>query len=251
MLKEENMTIGKNCFLAMIVFVCLSMLAGCTSYERQVVHFKMPESSPNAVFFDGAIIAARSFSVTEAKEAFGFDIRSAGIFPVQVSFDNKSNHSLTIVADQTFLIDEESNVWPILDQSMAYDRLAKKTELGRVAPEAVKSGLLLGAAGAAIGAAIGIVTGTNIGEAVGKGAAIGAAAGLTVGGAQGMDNSDVKYKIKEDLQSRSLRYRAIKSGELAYGFIFYPGEIKSAKVLRLQLRANNTGQISTFNMKLQ
>ncbi len=242
---------GKNSFLVMIVFVCFNMIAACTSYERQVVPFKMPESSPNAVLSDGAIIAARSFTVSEAKEAFGFDIISAGIFPVQVSFDNRSDTSLTIIADQTFLIDEESNVWPILDQSMAYDRLAKKTELGRVGPEAAKSGLLLGAAGAVIGAAIGIVTGTNVGAAVGKGAVIGAAAGLTVGGAQGMDNSDVKYQIKEDLQSRSLQYRAIKKGELAYGFIFYPGEIKSAKVLRLQIRARDTGKISTFNMKLQ
>jgi len=242
------MTIGKN---LTIVLACLSMFAACTNYERQVVPFKMPEASPNAVLFDGAIIAARSFTVSEAKEAFGFDIRSAGIFPVQVSFDNKSDHSITIIADQTFLIDEDSNVWPILDQSMAYDRLTKKTELGKVAPEAVKTGLLLGAAGAVIGAAIGIVTGTNVGAALGKGAAIGAAAGLTVGGAQGMENSDVKLKIKEDLQSQSLQYRAIKRGELAYGFIFYPGEMKSAKVLRLQLRANNTGQISTFNLKLQ
>ena len=245
------MTIAKKHFLVMIVFVCFSMLAACTSYERQVVPFKMPESSPNAVSFDGAIIAARSFTAAEAKDVFGFDIISAGIFPVQVSFDNKTDHSLTIIADQTFLIDEESNVWPILDQSMAYDRLTKKTELGKVAPGAIKTGLLLGAAGAVIGAAIGIVTGTNVGEAVGKGAAIGAAAGLTVGGAQGTDNSEVKDKIKEDLQSRSLQFRAIKKGELAYGFFFYPGEVKSAKVLRLQLRANNTGQISTFNMKLQ
>jgi len=246
------MTIGKKSFLVIIVFICFNMLVACTSYERQVVPFRMPESSPNAVSFNGAIIAARIFTESEAKEAFGFDIMSAGILPVQVSFDNKSEHSIKIIADQTFLIDEESNVWPILDQSMAYDRLTKKTELGKVAPEAIKTGLLLGAAGALIGAAIGIVTGTNVGEAVGKGAAIGAAAGLTVGGAQGTDNSEVKYKIKEDLQSRSLQFRAIKKGELAYGFIFYPGEIiKSAKVLRLQLRASDTGQIATFNMKLQ
>ena len=246
------MTIGKKAFFVMIFFLCCNTLAACTSYERQVAPFRMPETSPNAVSFDGAIIAARIFTESEAKEAFGFDIMSAGIFPVQVSFDNKSEHSIKIIADQTFLIDEESNVWPILDQSMAYDRLTKKTELGKVVPGAVKSGLLLGAAGAVIGAAIGIVTGTNVGEALGKGAAIGAAAGLTVGGAQGMDNSDVKYKIKEDLQSRSLQFRAIKKGELAYGFIFYPGEIiKAAKVLRLQLRASDTGQIATFNMKLQ
>ena len=245
------MMIVKKSILATIVFICLTIFAGCTSYERQVVPFKYPESIPNAVSIDGAIIAARSFANTgEAREAFGFDIRSAGILPVQVIFDNKSNHPLMIIPDQTFLIDEESNVWPILEQNLAYDRLAKKTELGKVAPEAVKGGLLLGAAGAVIGAAIGIVTGTNVGEAVGKGAAIGAAAGLTVGGAQGLDNTDVQFKIREDLQTRSLNYRAIKPGELAYGFIFYPGEAKSAKVLRLQLRANDTGKIYTFNMKL-
>jgi len=245
------MMIVKKSILATIVFICLTIFAGCTSYERQVVPFKYPESIPNAVSIDGALIAARSFANTsEAREAFGFDIRSAGILPVQVIFDNKSNHPLMIMPDQTFLIDEESNVWPILEQNLAYDRLAKKTELGKVAPEAVKGGLLLGAAGAIIGAAIGIVTGTNVGEAVGKGAAIGAAAGLTVGGAQGLDNTDVQSKIKEDLQTRSLNYRAIKPGELAYGFIFYPGEAKSAKVLRLQLRANDTGKIYTFNMKL-
>ena len=245
------MTIREKCSLVMIVFVCLIAFEGCTSYERQVVPFKMPESSPNAVFFNGVIVAARSFTASEAKEAFGFDIISAGILPVQVTFDNKSDSSLTIIAGQTFLIDDKYNVWPILDQSLAYDRLAKKTELGEVAPEAVKKGLLLGAAGAVIGAAIGIVTGTNIGEAVGKGAAIGAAVGVTVGGAQGMENSDVKHKIKEDLQTRSLQYRAIKKGELAYGFIFYPGEAKTGKTLRLQLRANETGQISTFNLRLQ
>jgi hypothetical protein len=212
----------------------------------------MPESSPSAVSFDGAIIAARIFTESEAQEAFGFDIMSAGIFPVQVSFDNKSEHSIKIITDQTFLVDEESNVWPILDQTMAYDRLVKNTELGKVAPGAVKAALLLGAAGAAIGAAVGIVTATSVSVAVGKGAAIGAAAGLTVGGARGMDNTDVKYKIKEDLQSRSLQFRAINKGELAYGLIFYPGEIiKPAKVLRLQLRASETGQIATFNMKLE
>ena len=248
------MTIRKNCFLTMIVFVCLTVFAGCTSYERQVVPFKLPENTHNAVSFNGAVIAARSFSNTnEARKAFGFDIRSAGILPVQVIFDNKGSHPLIIIPDQTFLIDEESNVWPILDQNLAYDRLSKATELGKVVPEAAKSGLLLGAAGAVIGAAIGIVTGTNVGEAVGKGAAIGAAAGLVSGGGQGFNEhyEDVQSKIKEDLQSRSLQYRAIRPGELAYGFIFYPGEAKSAKVLRLQLKAKDTGEISTFNMKLQ
>lgn len=239
---------------SLIIFIFLTSFVGCTSYERQIVPFKMPQESPNAVKVDGAVIASRSFiSVEEAREAFGFDIRSAGILPVQVAFDNKSNHSLMIVAEQTFLIDEQSNVWPILDSNLAYDRLSKVTEMGKVIPEGAKKGLLFGAAGAVIGAAIGIVTGTNIGTAAGKGAAIGAAAGIVTGGAQAVveHQGDVKRKINEDLQKRSLQYRPVKPGELAYGFIFYPGEAKTAKVLRLQLRETDTGKISTFNMNLQ
>lgn len=235
------------------IALCMVMLlAGCTRYERRVVPFKTPQMSPNAVYIDGAVVAARSFTgAEEAKIAFGFDIRSAGILPVQVAFDNKSNHPLMIIAEQTFLIDAEGNVWPILEQNLAYDRLSKQTELSRVVPEAAKRGLLFGAAGAVIGAAIGIVTGTNVGEAAGKGAAIGAAAGVVSGGGQGVaDQTDVQANIKQDLQTRSLQYRAVKAGELAHGFIFYPGEAKTAKVLRLQIKELDTGRISTFNMKL-
>jgi uncharacterized protein YcfJ len=241
----------KNCFA--FFFFCFLFFTGCASYERQVVPFKTPQSTPNAVYIDGAVIAARSFiNVEEAKAAFGFDIRQAGILPVQVAFDNKSNHPLMIIAEQTFLIDAEGNVWPILEQNLAYDRLARETELGRVVPEAAKRGLLFGAAGAVIGAAIGIVTGTNVGAAAGKGAAIGAAAGVVSGGGQAaIDQTDVQSKIKQDLQTRSLQYRAVKPGELAHGFIFYPGEAKTAKVLRLQIKETDTGKISTFNMKLQ
>lgn len=248
------MKAGKIYLSAMIAFVCLIVSAGCTSYERQIVPFKLPENTHNAVTFNGAVIAAGSFAkVSEAKKVFGFDIRSAGILPVQVVFDNKGIHPLIIVPSQTFLIDEESNVWPILDQNLAYDRISKATELGKIFPDAAKSGLLLGAAGAVIGAAIGIVSGTNVGEAMGKGAAVGGAAGLISGGSQGFAEhyEEVQYQIKEDLQSRSLQNRAIKPGELAYGFIFYPGEAKTAKVLRLQLMNKDTGEISTFNMKLQ
>jgi len=239
--------------LTMFVLMSVVLAAGCMRYERQVVPFKSPQDSPNAVFLDGAAIAARSFTdAKEAENAFGFDIRSAGILPVQVVFDNKSTHPLMIIAEQTFLIDEEGNVWPILDQNLAYDRLSKQTEFSRVAPEAAKRGLLFGAAGAVIGAAIGIVTGTNVGEALGKGAAIGAAAGVVAGGAEGTAaHADVQGKIKEDLRTRSLQYRAVRPQELAHGFIFYPGEAKTAKVLRLQIKETDTGKISTFNMKLK
>ena len=181
-------------------------LSACTSYERQVVPFKMPSAYPNATSAADATIAAKAYdSPDEAGAAFGFDIRGSGILPIQVIFDNTGNHPLEILTDKTLLVDEENNLWPILDERLAYDRLAKKTELGKVAPEAAKAGLLGGAAGALIGAAVGIVTGTNVGSAAGKGAAVGAAAGATMGGIKGMTDSDVRSQIREDLQKRTCR----------------------------------------------
>lgn len=239
--------------LAIMAIAIALVVTGCTRYERKVAPFKAPQDSPNVVYVEGAAIAARSFAdVREARDAFGFDIRAAGILPVQAVFDNQSAHPLTIIAEQTFLIDDDGNVWPVLDQNLAYDRLSKQTEMGEVAPQAAKRGLLFGAAGAVIGAAIGIVTGTNVGAAAGKGAAIGTAAGVVSGGGEGLGNqAEVQGKIKEDLRTRSLQYRAVRPGELAHGFIFYPGEAKTAKVLRLQVKETDTGRISTFNMKLK
>ena len=239
---------------AVVLVFCLALgVAGCMHYERQVAPFQNPQDSPNVVYLEGAAVAARSFAdARDAEAAFGFDIRSAGILPVQVVFDNKSPHSLMIIADQTFLVDDDGNVWPVLDQNLAYDRLSKRTEWSRLVPEAAKKGLLFGAAGAVIGAAIGIVTGSNVGAAAGKGAAIGTATGVVVGGAQGTgDHAEVQRKIREDLRTGSLQYRAVRPGEMAHGFIFYPGEAKTARVLRLQIREAETGKLFTFNMKLK
>jgi hypothetical protein len=232
------------------IILLTAVLAACTSYERQVVPFKLPSAYPNAVEIADAVIAAKSFdNKDEAGHAFGFDIRGAGILPVQVIFDNKGSHYLEIVPAQTFLVDEENNLWPILEEGLAYDRITKKTELGKIVPEGGKFGLLGGAAGGLIGAAVGIVTGTNVGTAASKGAAVGAAAGLTMGGAQGFGDNEVRYQIRDDLKTRSLAKRAVKPQEVAHGFIFFPGEAKKTKELRLQLKETDTGKLYSLTLK--
>jgi hypothetical protein len=239
----------KNIIAALLMLLAV-VLSACTTYERQVVPFKMPSAYPNATPVADATIAAKAYdSPEEATAAFGFDIRGAGIYPVQVIFDNTGNHPLEILTDKTLLVDEENNLWPILDERMAYDRLSKKTELGRVLPEAAKGGFLAGAAGAVIGAAIGIVTGQNVAAAAGKGAAVGAAAGITMGGARGLSESDVRYQIQEDLRNRSLEKRPVSPHEVAHGFIFYPGEAKKAKELRITIRAVDTKQVYPLILK--
>lgn len=238
----------KEKIAAMILSVLL--LASCASYERQVVPFKMPAAYPNAVSVAGATIASKAYdNPEEATAAFGFDIRGAGILPVQMIFDNTGGHPLEVVAERTYLVDAEDNLWPILEQGLAYDRLAGKTELGRVAPEAAKGVLLAGAAGAVIGAAIGIVTGQNVAAAAGKGAAVGAAAGITMGGAKGLDDRDARRQIREDLQKRTLEKRAVPPREIAHGFIFFPGEAKKPKELRVSIREIDTRQTHPLIMK--
>jgi len=237
------------CIFVVMLFVSAA-LCGCTRYERKVVPFKMPQAYGNATEAAGAVIAAKAYDTTkEAKDAFGFDIIDAGVLPVQVIFDNKGTHPVEIVPKATYVVDVENNLWPIIDAGLAYDRIEKKTELGEVVPEGGKYGLLTGTAGAIIGAAIGIVTGHNVGDAAIKGAAAGAAAGLTMGGAGGLENREVQRQIRDDLHNRSLEQRAILPKEMAHGFIFFPGESKSATELRLTIREADTGKTHTLIMK--
>jgi hypothetical protein len=235
--------IMKNSVLR-VLFVLLAittLAAGCSSYKQQVVPFKMPSAYPNAIEIAGATIAAKAYDDNqEAQKAFGFDIRGAGVFPVQVIFDNKGPHPLEIAPDQTFLVDEQGNLWPVLESGLVYNRVAKKTEMGKVLPEAGKGGFLGGAAGAILGAAIGIVSGSNVGSAAGKGAAIGAAAGATIGGAKGMGDREPQVQIREDLERRSLESRPVNPYEIAHGFIFFPGESGQSRELRLRLREIDT-----------
>jgi len=226
------------------------MLLGCTRYERKVVPFKMPQSLPNATWVAGAHIAAQAFADrSEAKSAFGFDILGSGVLPVQVIFDNQGNHPLEILPAKTYLIDSGNNLWPILESDLAYDRISKKTEYGEAVPESVKPGLIGGAAGAIVGAAIGIVTGENVGEAAGKGAVLGSAAGVLLGGAKGISDEDVHSRIDGDLHNRTLEQKPIPPHDIAHGFIFFPGEAKSAAELRLTIGERDTGKRHTLIMK--
>jgi hypothetical protein len=236
------------------IFCCCLLILftiSCTRYERQVVPFKLPAGYPNVTNVAGAQIAAKSYDKKDAETAFGFDILGSGVKPVQVVFDNQGQNSIEIVPDRTYLVDTDNNLWPILDARMAYDRIEKKTELGEVAPKGAKYGALGGIAGGIIGAAIGIVSGQSVGETAMRGAAAGAAGGVLIGGAQGMDNSEVRHQIREDLQTRTLENRGIKPKEIAHGFIFFPGESKKPKEIRLSVKDLGTGKEYPLILKLE
>jgi len=225
-----------------LIIIGLFVILSCTHYQRQVVSFKMPDAYPNVKEVLGAKVAAYAYNNSEeAEKAFGFNIRGAGIFPVQVIFDNQGLHKIEIDSSQTFLIDKENNIWPVLDKSLAYERLTSKTEMAKIGSGAAKGGFLGGIGGAIIGAAVGIVTGKDVLESTGKGAAVGAAAGATFGGAQAMTSDSVERKISDDLRNKSLENKVIHPKSIAYGFVFFPDEAQFAKELRIQLKEVETG----------
>jgi hypothetical protein len=232
--------------------VALFLLAGCsTTYKAKPLPFRAPSTYPNAQEAGGAIVGAETFVDSKsASEAFGFNIRGAGLLPVQVVFDNQGVHPLEIVPSQTFLEDREGRLWPVLQKDVAYERVSKFAETKRIFKEGAYSGFLGGAAGAVIGAAIGIVSGSNIAEAAGKGAAVGAGAGATAGGIKAYASDDARREIVSDLNRKSLQNQRIEPQGLAFGFLFFPGEAPSAALLRMQVKEVDTGRIHLLLMSL-
>lgn len=239
----------KKGFAIVIIVFCLSFSACGPTYKAQPLSFKSPEAYSNSVRVADTSIGGTAFSDPEAaKAAFGFDVRAAGMLPIQLVFDNQGNKTLEINPDQTFLEDEQGNLWPILTEEFAYERATRYAQTKEAFKEGAYKGFLGAAAGAVIGAAIGIVSG-DLGESVGKGAAVGAAAGGTLGGAGAYASNDARAAIINDLSDKSLKNRYITPGNLSHGIIFFPGEAKSTKQLRLQLKEKESGNVHTVYLK--
>lgn len=77
-----------------------------------------------------------------------------------------------------------------------------------------------------------------------------AAAGITGGGLKGMNDTDVQAQIRPNLGKRSLERCSVMPGEIARGFIFFPGESKKAVEPGLQIRVADTGKSYALIMKL-
>jgi len=235
-----------------LLSIIVLALVGCTTaYKAKPLPFKTPAAYNNMVQINGAQIGGQAFVDTgEAYDAFGFDIRGAGMLPVQVVFDNQSPHALEINPAQTFLEDQKGNLWPILTDRFAYERATKYAQTNKIFKEGAYSGFMGAAAGTIIGAAIGIVSGGDVTRAAGEGAAAGAAAGAVIGGASGAATAkDARQAVIGDLKEKSLQNKAITVGNLSHGIIFFPGEARSAKQLRLQLKDQVTGKLTTVFLK--
>lgn len=234
------------------IFLCILLLpafVSCT-YQDRVQPVSLPDNSPDSVNINGLKLSATAYTDREkAKKAFGFDIRKAGLLPVQLVFQNDGTDVIGLIGDQTFLIDTENQAWPVISSERTYERVKKHVEIGETMAGTAKPGLLLGAAGAVAGLAVGIVTGENIGEYAGKGAVIGGTAGALGGGAKGYQ--DARKKIKQGLRNQTLKNQEIMPGQIAYGMIFFPGYDEEAQsTARLKLTLSFSGDSRAVTLPL-
>jgi hypothetical protein len=238
--------------LAAVLVAAALALSACVSYKQQEVPFRPPGAYGNVQTVAGAKVAAESYADKgKAREAFGFNIRKAGLLPVQVIVDNTGEKTLQLVPEQTFLVDADGNYWNLLDKKTAYRRVEQSDEFSRLTKGAGKGAFLGAAGGALVGAAVGILTGEGVGSAAGKGAAVGGAGGAVLGGAGSATDRRPGERIAGDLADKQLENKDIDPGILGRGFLFFPGEAPSAKGLRLQLREAQGGELHNLMLDLQ
>jgi hypothetical protein len=234
------------------IFLTLCLLTtACATYKPQVTPFRLPQSYANVQNLNGLSAAAFCWqNETEAKAAFGFEVIKAGLLPVQVVFDNQTTQTFQINPSQTFLVNDREELFPVLDNQGAYDRVQRSTGVKEAAKGLAKGAFLGSAAGAAIGAAIGVAAGRSAGDYAMRGAVTGAAAGGILGVGQGAGNSETARQISDDLANRSLKNNPIRPQEISQGIIFFPAEAGLPKQLRLQLREKDTDKVVNLNFPL-
>lgn len=229
---------------ALLVALLIFSLTACSTYGDKIAPIPLPSEQDGAINIDGVELFAEAYlDKAAAKKAFGFDIRGAGLLPVRFVIDNQSQVDAHITRKQTFLVDKKNQAWPLLTYNQAYKRVNESVEIGEIAKGAVKPGVLAAATGALVGAAVGVVTGGSVGEAAGAGAAAGVATGAVIGGARRYQ--DVGKEIRQNLASQSFHNRLVYPGEIAYGFLFFPGddEIESVSRIRLSLTVGDSNLI--------
>ena len=231
------------------LFIFASLVSSCSTYQTKFVGFRPPSAYSNSQTVANAVVGSEAFAdKKEAKAAFGFDIKKAGLLPVLLVMDNQSGGNMEIVSNQTFLVDNSNRYWNLIPNKAALERVDKATEMGAITSGAGKGATLGAAGGAILGAAFGVLTGDNVLKSAGKGAAVGGAGGAIAGGVDKGTDTQRRRTISDDIRDKGLEDKILPNLSLANGFLFFPAEAESAKELKLQLREKKSGLIHSLTL---
>lgn len=115
---------GAVCIGLALLASCL--IAGCSDREERVpappaLPAHLAEPAAEGVRFQAVALEDGK----QALEFFGFDVRGAGLLPVLVSIANHGGGVVRLVPRQSFLVDAESQAWPLLTSAQALARLGR------------------------------------------------------------------------------------------------------------------------------
>jgi hypothetical protein len=223
--------------LAIAVLALVAVAACAPRYEFKPVPVRPIDSFANLVHFAGGVVGANPIHDSgELTKIFGFDLKKAGVIPVQIAVRNdRPNGALTLT--KATLLDSDGLLWEVLPSDVVVRRIDEHTSGGLTGEQGLRRSLLWGLAGGVLGAAVGVVGGTSVGEAAAKGAAAGAAIGITSSIAQaGTETSDAR-DIQRDFSTRNIDHATINPGESANGLLYFPAEAARPARLSLGFRA--------------
>ncbi|MDR2386356.1 MAG: hypothetical protein LBE80_02065 [Deltaproteobacteria bacterium] len=222
----------------MVLLAVMLIAAACAPrYEFKPVPIRPLEGYSNLINFNGGLVGAHAvYDSKEVVKFFGFDLKKAGVIPIQLSVKNNLPQESLILAKAN-LLDAEGLLWEVLPSDVVVRRIDEHTSGGLSGDQGLRRSLLWGLAGGVLGAAIGVASGTSVAEAAGKGAAVGAAIGVTSSIAQaGTDTSSDAGEIQRDFSTRDIDHATIKAGETVNGLLYFPAESAQPKRLKLTFK---------------
>ncbi|MDR3155129.1 MAG: hypothetical protein LBW85_12895 [Deltaproteobacteria bacterium] len=248
-IKSAGTFLAAGARLAILAAVALAAGSCAPRYEYRAIPARPLSSYPGQAQAAGANVGAVAFYSGEQLTAlFGFDLKKAGVIPVQVLIQNNGGSSVNVL-DGARIEDSNGLLWDVLPSEVVYGRINDYTSGGIDAGQTARRTATWGVAGALLGAAVGAATGTNVGEALGKGAAIGAAAGAasSITGV-GVDSPDTEQDVVADFSQRSLDGKSAAPGEEVSGFLYFPSESSQPRRLTLNLSIGGQRRSVTVNL---
>jgi hypothetical protein len=233
-----------------VIILAFSLVATACAprYEFKPIPVRAADGYRDRVAFpEGSAGAYAYYDSAELIGDFGFDLKKAGVIPVQLRLENDFGSSPLTLTEAT-LADQSGRLWEVLPSDVVFRRLDEHTSGGLSAGDGARRTLLWGLAGAAVGAAVGAIGGGSVAEAAGKGAAAGAGIGVA-SVLVGSENDDEKsYDLQRDFSRRSLAHATVAPGDSANGLLYFPAEASRPVKLNLKLRAGT--QIRNLSLAL-
>jgi hypothetical protein len=187
------------------------------------------------------------YSSEQLSALFGFDLKKAGVIPVQILVQNNGSAPVTVL-DGARIEDANGSIWEVLPSDVVYNRINSYTAGSLDGQQGVRRTVMWGLAGAIVGAAVGIAGGSNVGTAAATGAALGGGAGAATSVLGAGTTTDTSEDVVRDFSGRSLEHRTIAPGTEASGFLYFPAESAQPRRLSLGLSVGGTRQTADLNL---